>query len=187
MKVWRITALFLLLSLLPLALPAAATAQDNPESLLRALIAAVEAGDVEAELALYAEDVTQTFVFGTESETLVGKEAARQSLEEPSEDEPADQRIELLDVQVSGDRATGRGTLYASDFAQLGLEPAPFTVIVVVRDGLIAELTVTFDPEWAARAEAAFAAAEGQQTTPPAPQAQQPNPQVPAVQVPTKS
>ncbi len=141
------------------AAPAAVAAQETPDSLLEAFVAAVNGRDEEAALALFADDASVTVDFGDElfgTQTFTGKENLQLNFGSDGDDPTA--RLELEGLEVNGDTATVTFLLYGEALAQAGLEPGEGTLELVAQDGLIHSLTLTASPEWVARIQAALAA-----------------------------
>jgi hypothetical protein len=150
-------AAFALLALL--VSPGLALAQEDPESVFRAVVDAVTARDEDALVALFSDDATLTFTWGDETETVTGKEAIREDL--GADDEATNQRVEIADLQVDGERVTATLNLFDDELEAAGVSPAVFNADATVQSGKITSLTLATDPEWVARAEAAMGPMDG--------------------------
>src|SRR5688572_1453062 len=123
--------LFALVALL--ASPIQVFAQEDPESVFRALVDALNAHDEDAQLALFADDATLTFTWGEETETTTGKDAIRESLGE--DEETPGQRAEIADLQVDGERVTATLNLFDDELEAAGVSPAVFLADGTVQAG----------------------------------------------------
>jgi LPXTG-motif cell wall-anchored protein len=126
---------------------AAAQVQD-PESVLRAVVAAGNAHNVEGMLALFADDAV---VIGPgealRPTTFRGKAEIRALFLAPpgSVDNPTT-RAELGSVQVAGDRATAPFRLFANDIAATGVPFLQGSISAALQGGKIVSLTIAVAP-----------------------------------------
>jgi len=150
-------AAFALLALL--VSPGMAVAQEDPESVFRAVVDAVNAQDEDALVALFTDDATLTFTWGDETETVTGKEAIREDL--GGDDEAANQRVEIADLQVEGESVRATLNLFDDELEAAGVSPAIFLAEGTVQAGKFSALSLATDPEWVARAEAAMGPMDG--------------------------
>jgi ketosteroid isomerase-like protein len=136
---------------LMLALPGTLLAQESdPEALARSAYEALNAGDVESALALYADDAALSLgAFGSFS----GKEELRGSFE----NEVAKHATwELSDFQVEGDTVTFTSRYTNDDLQAIGIT-LEGTEVITIRDGKIATDTFTVTEESMAALQAAMA------------------------------
>jgi ketosteroid isomerase-like protein len=141
-----ITALVLIL-----ALPGTLFAQDSgPETLVRSVYEALNAGDVDTALALYAADAVMSLgAFGIFS----GKEELRESFEN---EVAKNATWEFSDFQVEGDTVTFKNRYTNDDLQALGVT-LEGTEVVTIQDGKIATDTWTVTEESMAELQAAMA------------------------------
>lgn len=151
MKTRLITMLVLVVLL---AIPVALYAQDtDPAAVAKALANAVNAGDVEAALALFADDaVVDT---GSPASPYTGKEEIRAWLEGMV---ATNFQIEIEILQVEGDTVTERDKFSDDDLRNLGIAPLEGISKITVQDGKITALIFTFTDESLAKLQAAMAA-----------------------------
>ena len=146
------------------AVPAEGSA--GPLALAQAVVAAENAHDVDAAVALFAEDAVATLPQYTRT-TPDGIRAWQQEL--------ADQHFHgtLVAPRVDGDRVSWTGHIWLDPLRGLGIAPLAGQWDIVVRDGRIKAFTFAFSPEGMARLQAAIAAASaGQAADTPAPEAE---------------
>jgi uncharacterized protein (TIGR02246 family) len=89
----------------------------DPLSVLRAFDTAMNARDVEAALALFAEDA----VFNAPSGSFRGRGQIRGYLQSLV---TRNYRSEELQTQVAGNRVTSRGSVFLDEFRTLGIAPS---------------------------------------------------------------
>lgn len=134
-----------------LALPGALLAQESdPEAVIRSVYEALNAGDVEAALAIFADDaVLDLGAFGRFS----GKEELRASFER---EVSLNAHWELEDAQVEGNTVTFTSRYTSDDMRALGVT-LEATEVVTIQDGLIVTDTWTITEESIAELQAAMA------------------------------
>jgi len=155
--------LLITMTVLPLAVllvsPGALYAQEtDPEAVIAALIQAVNAGDIEAALALFADDASVTIVPpppGMETGTFTGPEEIRGWLEGLK---AMNVKIELEILQVDGGTVTARNVFWADMMQPLGIGPLVAMDVYTVSDGRLTSLTSTLTDESLAEMQAAMAA-----------------------------
>ena len=126
---------------------AAAQAQD-PESVLRAVVAAGNAHNVEGMLALFADDaVVNGPGEALRPTTFRGKAEIRALFQAPpgSVDNPTT-RAELGPVQVAGDRVTAPLRLSANDIAAMGVPFLQGSISAALQGGKIVSMTIALSP-----------------------------------------
>jgi hypothetical protein len=121
-------------------------------SVLRAFDTAMNAHDVEAALALFADEA----VFNAPSGSFRGRGQIRGYLQSLV---TRNYRSEELQTQVAGDRVTSRARVFLDEFRTLGIAPLEAMAEVVVEGGQIRTFTAGFTPESLARLQAAQARA----------------------------
>jgi hypothetical protein len=136
----------------------------DPVSVVQARDAAMNAGDLEAALALYADDATVRDANPDPGTTGVtrGKEAIRTWL---AGNIAGKVRLESFNFNVVGDTVTFKNHVWLDDpdLIRLNLLPVEGNNTLVIRDGKIHDQLIDVSAEWRARAEAAFAADQGAQ------------------------
>ena len=144
--------MLLLLVALVIALPGTLYAQESdPEALIKAVFEAMNAGDVEAALTLYAEDaVLNLGAFGKFS----GKEGLRRAFEN---EVSLNASWEVSDFQVEGNTVTLK-SVYTSDMMRSLGVTLEAVEVVTVEDGLIVSDVWTATDESLAAFQAATAA-----------------------------
>ncbi len=142
--------LIMVLALL-VALPGTLLAQEsNPEALARSVFEALNAGDVEAALALYADDaILDLGTFGKFS----GKEEIRAAFEK---EVSLNAFWEVSDFQVEGNTATFKSRYTSDAMRALGVT-LEATEVMTIQDGKIATDTWTVTEESMAALQAAMA------------------------------
>lgn len=139
-------------------LPTGLYAQEtDPESIASALVEALVAKDIDAAMALVADDAVVTVIpppTGT-SGVFTGTEEIRAWYEQLV---AWNFRAEMSNFQVSGDRATWTTKAWADPFEPLGILPLEYHAEGVFRDGKIASYTDTMTEESVAKLTAAMAA-----------------------------
>jgi ketosteroid isomerase-like protein len=140
------------------ALPTGLYAQEtDPESIAGALVEALMAKDVNAALALLADDAVVTVIpppTGT-SGVFTGKEEIRAWYEQLVS---WNFRAEISNFQVDGDQATWTTKAWADPYEPLGILPLEYHAEGAFRDGKIASYTDTMTEESVAELTAAMAA-----------------------------
>ena len=153
-----VAALLAIVLSVVLASPMTVAAQEDPGALLQAFLETYNAHDVEASLALFADDAVLTepsWEDMTAVTTLTGHDEIRGWLA-PAEGESPDQ-VTLGEIVVDGDTATAPFEAEIPDMEEFGLSPLVGTVEIVAVDGKIAQFNITYDEEWAGRASEVFA------------------------------
>ena len=142
-----------------LALPAALYAQEtDPVAVVMAEIEALNAGDIDAALALYADDVVIKLVppIPPDSpDTYTGKADLRAWFEGLV---AVNWKGELEILQVEGDTVTTKSRTWADPTRALGVAPLEATLVYTVQDGKIKGWTWTLSDESLAKLQAAMAA-----------------------------
>lgn len=136
------------------AAPAAAQETD-PAGVVEAIYAEIEDQDVDAAVALLAEDAVLTLVpppAGLDG-TFIGKAEIGEWYEGLAADNG---RFEFSDISVNGNTATMKLLFYSGFFDSLGISPAEFDGVAVVQDGLLKSLSFVFTPEFGAKMGAAM-------------------------------
>ncbi len=124
-------------------------AEQDPESVARALIAAENAGDVEGAVGIFHTDAVCNDATGTHT----GHDEIRE-WQNRLKANHFNATINQLDV--SGNTATFAGSLTFDLFTGMGIEtPLDATWSVAVEDGKIRTFDFTFSPESAAKLQAA--------------------------------
>jgi ketosteroid isomerase-like protein len=155
-----VTALALLVML-----PVGAGAQSaDPGSVAAALAAAVNAGNVDVALALFADDGVVTLLppaSPTAKHVYTGKAEIRAWLQTLR-----DQRFQVQEgtPQVSGERLRSLDRISEDGLRMLGVAPLETTKEVVVRGGKITAFSSTLTPASLARLQAAVARAQSAPT-----------------------
>jgi ketosteroid isomerase-like protein len=147
----RIRLMAIMVLVLMLALPGTLLAQQSdPEALARSVFEALNAGDVEAALALYADDaVLDLGAFGKFS----GMGELRAAFEH---EVSLHASWELSDFQVEGNTATFKSRYTSVDMDALGVT-LEATEVITVQDGKITTDTWTVTEESMAALQAAMA------------------------------
>ena len=125
-----------------------ATSGDDPAAVIDAYIAAVNAGDLEAILDLYADDAVHIFLPTPDGSAGVclGKEQFRMWYEQSLAN---GDRVEVEDgtLAVDGNQATYLTRISSEPWRALGLESLEAKADLVVIDGHIATHLVTLTPD----------------------------------------
>ena len=138
-----------------LMLPATLQAQAaDPQSVVKALETAVNAHDMEARLALFADDAVIQIRPEAFGGTYTGKQQIRKWFEEL---DAGHFSIAINIVGVQGDTVTTRSTIANDFFRQLGLAGVDGTEQYTVQNGKIAGFTFTYTDEALAKIQAAAA------------------------------
>lgn len=123
----------------------------DPLTVMQAYDVALSSGDVEAALALFAEDA----VLDIRQGQLIGKEQIRTWLAQVV---AQNSRIEVVDRQVEGDKVTWRTLFFRKDIESLQNEPLEANAEAVVQEGRIKSFSSLFTPEAQAKLDAALPA-----------------------------
>lgn len=136
-----------------LVLPAVLYAQGtDPAAVFTALADALNAGDVDAALALVADDAVLTFP--DPGYVFTGKEEIRGWYEGLV---AQNLHAEPSDFQIDGDRMTWSNKVSIDNWRALGIAPLDYTGEGTVQDGKIKSYTETMTPESLAKLQAAMA------------------------------
>jgi hypothetical protein len=130
-----------------------AHSQTDPGAVARALIDAENAHDVNAALALFADDAVVTHATGT----LRTRDEIRAWQTELA---TGNFKATITTPQVTGERATFSGTVELDTLRSLGVSPMESTWDVTVQQGKVKTFTFAFTPAAAARLQNAIAAAQ---------------------------
>lgn len=138
----------------------AALAQaPDPLKVMEAYDLALNEGNVDGALALFADDAVLT----TQQGELVGKEQIRTWLERVV---AQNSRVEPLNRQVAGDKVTWQSNFFRKDIASLSNEPLAANAEAVVQAGKIKSFSSILTPEAQAKLAAAQPAAEATAAAP---------------------
>jgi ketosteroid isomerase-like protein len=133
-----------------------ATAGDDPAAVIAAYLAAVNAGDLEAILDLYADDAVHIFLPTPDGSAGVclGKAQFTMWYEQSLANRD---RVELEDgtLAVDGNQATFLTKITSAPWQKLGLEALEAKADLVVIDGRIMTHLVTLTPESVRKLQAA--------------------------------
>ena len=142
-----------------LALPAALYAQEtDPASVVIADAEAISAGDIDAAMALWADDAVVKLVppIPPDSpDTYTGKAELRAWFESLV---AMNFKIEVEILQVEGDTVTALAKTWVDPTREMGVAPLVATEVYTVHDGKIKGLTWTLSDESLANLQAAMAA-----------------------------
>jgi hypothetical protein len=131
-------------------------ASDDPAAVIEAYLAAVNAGDLDAILALYADDAIHIFLPTPDGSAGVcyGKEQFTMWYEQSLANQD---RVELEDgsLAVAGNQATYLTQIRSEPWRTLGLEALEAKADLVVIDGRIMTHVVTLTPESVRQLQAA--------------------------------
>ena len=122
---------------------------ENVLAVVLAFEAAQNQGDVEAAVALFADDAVGVTADGTR---WVGKDQIRTVVQHSW---ASGAHIERSRYQVAGDRVTSQAAVSSALLRAMGVGALQVTAEAVVRDGRIQSTTSTLSPESAARLQAA--------------------------------
>ena len=138
----------------------AASSDDDPAAVIEAYVAAANAGDLEAILALYADDAVHIALPTPDGSAgvCVGKANFRMWYEQSLAN---GDRVELEDgtLAVDGNQATFLSQIASDPWRDLGLETLTAKTDLVVIDGRIMTHVVTLTPESVRMLQAARATA----------------------------
>jgi hypothetical protein len=116
------------------------SAQDSPEDVARALIAAEDSNDVDAAVAQFADDAVVTLPTGT----FDTSEAIRGWQQELAD---GHFRIEAAHMQSDGNTVTWDGTVSLDTFRNLGIASMAGIWTLDIEDGKVKTFDFTFTPE----------------------------------------
>jgi len=140
----------------------------DPASLIKSLSDALNAGNVDAVMAFFADDATQTQTpppSGT-SGVRTGKEQIRGFFQGMIADKFSG---ELSNLKVTGDKITYTSTFSTDTYRKLGVAPLVVVEEAVFERGKIKSQTITVTPESLAKIQAAMAAAQAKSAPTPTP------------------
>jgi protease I len=129
----------------------------DPAAVIKSLSAAFNAGNVDAVVAFFADDATQTQTpppSGT-SGVRTGKEQIRGFFQSMIADKFSG---EVSNLKVTGDKITYTSTFSTDTYRKLGVAPLVTAEEVVFEKGKIKSQTITVTPESLAKLQAAMAA-----------------------------
>jgi hypothetical protein len=149
---WIVLASLILMLVLPTVLYAQAM---TPEEVVTAMIAAEEAGDLEAQIALFADDAVYALLPPPPEmpEPIVGKEAIR-ARRAGLADVNAESSTEITGVE--GNTVTTLSRYVDDELRSMGLEYIEGVEEYVIEDGLITSYTWTMTDESLAEMMAAM-------------------------------
>ncbi|CAG0944850.1 hypothetical protein ANRL1_01980 [Anaerolineae bacterium] len=160
------TKLFLLCALCVIALVACAAPPPptpvpppDPASLIKDLVGVLNAGNVDAAIAFFTDDATQTQLPPPSGTTGIraGKEQIRGFYKGLIDDHFS---VELSNVKVAGDKVTYTCTFSTDSYKKMGVAPLVTVEETVFADGKIKSQTINVSPESLAKIQAAMAAAQ---------------------------
>lgn len=158
MKLWQRILPMLMLVTMITAMPAAAAA-DDPFSVINALDATLNAGNVDSALALFADDATvqQSPSQPGATDVYQGKAAVRTFLANVVAQNIHFDRA--APRQVVGERVTWINNTAIDPWRKLGIAPLQGQGDATVHGGKIVSLTITLTPDSLAKLQGAAAAA----------------------------
>jgi predicted NBD/HSP70 family sugar kinase len=125
-------------------------AQDiQADTVLKAREAALAAGNLDAILNLFADDVV---VVTSSGRFLIGKEQVRGWVQDQVDRR---QREEAGSRYISGNKLSWAGKVHREDWHKLGVSPLDVTQDAIIQGDKIRFFNTTFTPESAARLQAA--------------------------------
>jgi hypothetical protein len=138
-----------------LAIPLCVSAQGtDPESVVRALMDAMNTQDMEAGMALITDDAVVTLL-PPPARVFTGRKEIRAYWEAWFS---VNGYVDLKNFQVNGDKATWEGDVWSDKYRDLGIAPMAMIGEGIVQDGLLKSWTFTKPEESIAKEEAAVAA-----------------------------
>jgi len=137
----------------------------DPASVIKALADALNAGNVDAAVAFYTDDATQTQQPppAGQSGVRTGKEQIRGFVKGLVADHFSG---ELSNLKVAGDKITFTSTFSTDTYRKLGIAPLVTVEEAVFEGGKIKSQTVNVTPESLAKIQAAMAAAQANSAPP---------------------
>ena len=137
-------------------LQAAMANQAEKENVLTAMADALNAGDVEATMALFADDAIVKILFGKvlPPESYIGSEQVRFLMEDLV---AMNFKIQIEILQVLGDIAVTRSKTWHDATIQLGIAPLEMVEIYPIQDGKIKGFISIATDETVAKIKAALA------------------------------
>ncbi|MEM7129458.1 MAG: nuclear transport factor 2 family protein [Chloroflexota bacterium] len=166
MKAFRISrfALVIVLGIVLLSNSVALAKESNPETIYRAAYDAFNAGDMDAAMEFFADDLVAVLMPpppGTDVVTF-GKEAFSESMGGAVE---GDMQWELSGFHINGETASYNVSVATDDFlTDYNVYPLEFTGFVVIRDGLILSEVWAMEASSLARLESALAEISREET-----------------------
>jgi len=130
--------------------------QAEKENVLTAMVDALNAGDVEATMALFTDDAIIKVLFGDAlpPESCIGREQVRVFMEDLVAN---NFKIQIEILQVLGDIAVTRSKTWNDFMIQLGIAPLDFIEIYPIQDGKIKGFVDIATDETVAKLKAALA------------------------------
>jgi polyhydroxybutyrate depolymerase len=141
------------------------TPPADPALVIKALVDALNTGDVEAAIAFYADDAlrTQQPPPAGQSGIWTGKEQVRGFVKGLVADHFS---VELSNLKAAGDKITYTCTFSTDTYRKLGIAPLVAVEEAVLDKSKIKSQPVTITPESVAKIQAALAAAQAKTATP---------------------
>ncbi|MDV7141652.1 nuclear transport factor 2 family protein [Tropicimonas sp. TH_r6] len=142
---------------LTLTVPNACAADSTDTFVVEAAYEAVSAGDIEAAVAFLTEDAMFTVVPASSrmpAPALVGKEQIGAWWSGTYKDNG---RVEFANLTLDGDRASFTCLYHGSKLEKLGVSPAEFDGVAILRDGKIRALVWSYTAEYEPKLHAALA------------------------------
>jgi len=139
------------------ALTSSLCAQEtDPAEVLTAFADSLNAGDLDATMALFTDDATVKFFFGNilPSESYFGSEQIRTVMEDLI---AMHFKIEIEVLQVLGDIAVTRSKAWADETIQLGVAPLEMIEVYPIKDGKLKGLVSIVTDETVAKLKEALA------------------------------
>jgi|GEM_PF-442106 hypothetical protein len=146
-----------LICVIAIVFVACAAPTPDPAAVIKSLAAALNAGNVDAVMAFYADDATITHkpAPAGQSGILTGKEQIRGFIQGLV---AGNFSGEVSNLKVVGDKITLTGTLSTDTYRKLGVAPIVIAEEAVIVGGKIKSETITVTPESLAKIQAAMAA-----------------------------
>ncbi len=141
------------------AVPATTAVAGEAAFPVEAAYAAVSAGDLDTAVELLTEDAVFAVVPASsrmDGPALVGKEAIRAWWAGTHKDNG---RVEFANLKVDGARASFTCLYHGSKLEKLGVSPAEFDGVAILRDGKIRVLVWSYSADYEPRLLEALAAA----------------------------
>ncbi len=117
------------------------SAQDSPEDVAKALIAAEDSNNVDAAAALFADDAVVNLADGSHLDTPEGIKGWQQALAD------GHFRLEPVNMAVDGNMVTWDGTISLDLFRNLGIAYMASNWKLDIEDGKVKTFDFTFTPE----------------------------------------
>jgi SnoaL-like protein len=132
----------------------------DPQSVLRRFTDAMNAGDTDAALTLWADDAV---IINTRGRTITGRGSLRRFLQANI---TAKQQLDPESVQVVGDKMTWTNRETNDSYRKLNVAPVQIASEMIVRDGMIKSYVGYFPSSEIARIERACATPQGKDVLP---------------------